>query len=646
VKRSHSGVSWRSVVLGLLLGGGLCALTPYSDYIVKNTYMAGSHLPIGAMAVLFLLALLNLVIYRVRGRALLHLREIAVVYVIAMVASGIPDLGLLGYLTPVLTICYYSASPGNRWAELFSGYIPPWMAVSDDTAFRGYYEGLPPGVPIPWGAWWLPMSRWFILIAAMWLMMICLAALVRRQWADRERLAFPLVQIVLEVLSDDEGGPSAGFFGNRLVWIGAGSVFLVHLINGLNKHFPALPTIPTYWNLDSYFVDRPWNAAVPIYVRIWPAVIGFGYLLPSHVAASFWFFVLFVKIESIVLALYGSEGNSWSGAIGKITQHEQMGGLLVLALALVWFLRGTLVDAFRKAFTRAPEVDDSLEPLGYRFVVFGLIASLGTAFAWLVTAGMTPLFAAGMLVVFVASLLVLTRVIAEAGILMVFLNFTPTDYLLLLGGTAALGARNLTVLTFVECPLAFDLRESLMPSALNGFRLAEQCGVRTRGLTPVIGAALIFCLLLTVPILLITLYRHTASPAERVWWLAGQPTNYFDRLAARLQSPEQPTGSDYASMLVGGAIVAALAWARSSFVWWPIHPLGFVMATSWASLHLWFSLFLGWLSKVLTTRSSGLRGFVKFRPFFMGLVMGDVLGAAFWITVGLFTKIGIWFIPD
>jgi hypothetical protein len=423
-------------------------------------------------------------------------------------------------------------------------------------------------------------------------------------------------------------------------------VFLVHLINGLNHHFPALPTIPTYWVLDSYLRDQPWNAGVPLYARLWPTVIGFGYLLPSQVAASFWISVFFIKAQSVVLAAYGYEGNTSSGTIGEIAKHQQMGGLLVLAAVLLWFLRGTLVDALRKAFTRAPDVDDSLEPLSYRFVVFGILVSLSVAFAWLMAAGMTPLFAAGFLFILIASLLVLTRVIAEAGILMVFLSFSPTDYLLLLGGTTALGPRNLTALTLVEPPIAFDLRESVMPSALNGFRLAEQCGVRTRGLTAAVGAALVVCLVLTVVVLLSTLYRDTSSPAQRIWWLANHPTNYWTRLAARLENPQQPTGAEYPSMAAGGLTIAALSWLRMRFVWWPIHPLGFVMATSWASLHLWLSLFLGWLFKLLTMRYAGLRGFVRFRPLFMGLIMGDVLGAAFWITVGLFTGIGIWFIPD
>jgi hypothetical protein len=323
-----------------------------------------------------------------------------------------------------------------------------------------------------------------------------------------------------------------------------------------------------------------------------------------------------------------------------------MGAMLVLALVLLWFLRGTLYDAVRKAFTRAPDVDDSLEPMGYRLVVFGILVSLSVAYAWLIGAGMTPFYAVGFLFILIASLLVLTRVIAEAGILMVFLGFSPTDYLLLLGGTTAMGPKNLTALTFVEPPIAFDLRESVMPSALNGFRLAEQCGLRTRGLTAAMGVALIFCFVLTLVVLLATLYRDTSSPAQRIWWLANHPTNYCNRLATRLETPQQPSGAEYPSMVAGGAIIAVLTWLRMRFVWWPVHPLGFVMATSWASLHLWFSLFLGWLFKLLMMRYSGLRGFVRLRPLFMGLIMGDVLGAAFWITVGLFTGIGIWFIPD
>ena len=87
--------------------------------------------------------------------------------------------------------------------------------------------------------------------------------------------------------------------------------------------------------------------------------------------------------------------------------------------------------------------------------------------------------------------------------------------------------------------------------------------------------------------------------------------------------------------------MAALAWLRLHFVWWPIHPLGFAMASSWASVNLWFSLFLGWLFKLLIIRYTGLRGYVGFRPLFMGVILGDILGAVLWIVVGWFTGVGI-----
>jgi hypothetical protein len=98
---------------------------------------------------------------------------------------------------------------------------------------------------------------------------------------------------------------------------------------------------------------------------------------------------------------------------------------------------------------------------------------------------------------------------------------------------------------------------------------------------------------------------------------------------------------EYLWMLVGAAAVAVTSWLRLTFIWWPVHPLGLVMGTSYATRNLWFSLFLGWLYRTMTVRYAGLRGYVRFRPLFMGIIMGDVLGALLWDIVGLVTKIGI-----
>jgi len=640
-RQRDNGITSRSVLLGFCLAGLLCAVTPYNDYVVENTFMAGNHFPVGAVAALLLLSALNLAAQRLRGRAFLSARELSVVYILIMVTSGIPSSGLLRYLIPTLPSPYYFAGMGNQWERLIWGHIPQWMGLSGAPG-SWFFEGLPEGASLPWGAWWIPLSRWLILVGAVWLMMICLSALVRKQWADEERLAFPLVQFPLEVLRDTGRAPSAWFFGNRLVWLGASVVLLVHLINGLHTYSPSVPGIPISASMDSALADRPWAAAVPVRFNVYFSVIGFGYLLSSEVAAGFWLSCILMKVQAVVLSLLGYEGSSaWGGVITDIGNREQMGALLMVAGTLLWFLRGTLASAFRRILVASPGGDAPGEPLSYRFAALGLTAALAVAFAWLVSAGMTPVFAGLFLAFFLAICLVLTRIIAEAGLLMVQFSFKPVDYLLMFGGTTALGPANLTVLTFVDTVLTFDLRECLMPSVLNGFRMAEQSGVSTRRLSRFIGGVLVFALAVTIPVFLKTFYGLGAAVVDRNGTLTGLPREFFTELASRLETPSRPLGLEYLWMLAGAAAVAVTSWLRLTFVWWPIHPLGLVMGTSYSTRNLWFSLFLGWLFRMLTVRYSGLRGYVRFRPLFMGIIMGDVLGAVLWDIVGFVTKVGI-----
>ena len=86
---------------------------------------------------------------------------------------------------------YYYATRENEWADLVFPHVHRWMVVHDDDAVTWFFEGLPEGASIPWAAWIVPLAAWLTFIVAIYLMMITLMVLLRRQWVEHERLLFP-----------------------------------------------------------------------------------------------------------------------------------------------------------------------------------------------------------------------------------------------------------------------------------------------------------------------------------------------------------------------------------------------------------------------------------------------------------------------
>jgi hypothetical protein len=81
------------------------------------------------------------------------------------------------------------------------------------------------------------------------------------------------------------------------------------------------------------------------------------------------------------------------------------------------------------------------------------------------------------------------------------------------------------------------------------------------------------------------------------------------------------------------------------FIWWPLHPIGYLTAYSSAMQVLWFGFFIGWLCNVLVLRYGGVSLFKEVRTFFIGLVVGDLVMATVWLVVGLFASISYHVLP-
>jgi len=71
------------------------------------------------------------------------------------------------------------------------------------------------------------------------------------------------------------------------------------------------------------------------------------------------------------------------------------------------------------------------------------------------------------------------------------------------------------------------------------------------------------------------------------------------------------------------------------FSWWPLHPVGYLLVNTTPGQVMWFSIFLGWICKVICLRFGGLSAFRSAKPFFLGLVVGDSLAAGIAVLISI-----------
>jgi hypothetical protein len=102
---------------------------------------------------------------------------------------------------------------------------------------------------------------------------------------------------------------------------------------------------------------------------------------------------------------------------------------------------------------------------------------------------------------------------------------------------------------------------------------------------------------------------------------------------------ERPNPQATVAMGVGFVTTLALAALRLRWFGFPFHPLGYALSSSWAINICWLPLLMAWVFKCATMRFSGLAGYRRTLPFFLGLILGDcVLGSA-WALISLLLNI-------
>ena len=589
------------------------------NYFVSSTWNGFSlnSLFINAVFMTFLLSLLNPILKKINKNSALRPSEMLMIYMMLAIATGSAGHDELEMLTQTIGHPFWFASPENEWEDLFFRDMPKWLTVQDRTVLKGFYtydENFYESRVF--FTWLRPLLFWSAFLIVLYFCMICINIILRKQWTEYEKLSFPVAQVPLGLIN-----PKLSLFRNRLYWYGFGGTVLLSLCNGLHRMYPVFPGI-TYDKIDltQLFTEKPWNAMDAAYIEFLPFILGLAFFIPITLSFSTWFFYWFWKMEMVLGSAVGYNYLPWFPGYWS----QGMGGIAVLFVMFVYWSKRHLWMVLKTILRISGGYDSEVKQ--YTFAVIGIILSMTFLVMFCFYAGMAIWVALIFLGGYFIIVTIVTRVRAELGPPTHDFPFTPTSFMTGMIGTKRFDASSLTQLALFKF-LDYGNRSTPMPQMLESFYMKDKLQDKQTGLF--IGMMIVAIVCGTLTGMDGNLQRCYKTEGQ-TWvgdWAFPELSNWL----------RYPSGISYLYIIYfsAGAIVTAILTILSRyFVWWPFHPLGYILGGEWMLRYLWFSIFLAWFLKWVILKFGGLRAYGKSVPIFMGITMGDAMMLALWKIYG------------
>jgi hypothetical protein len=612
------GITPRAVVLGFLLVPANSYWIVYTEVVRYAAHPTTTSLFFNVIFCVTVLVALNALLQRYLPRFAFSQAELLTIYTILALGTAMVGHDLMQVLVSSIGYAHRFETPDNRWRELFFDALPTTLMVVDPEALRGMWNGggslYAPSVLLAWAR---PVALWTAFFTVLIWVMMCLNVVWRKQWTENERLSFPIVELPLRMTDE-----RFTLFRNRLFWLGFLLAASVDFINTLSMNYPSVPRFPTREiNLQTFIVDRPWSAVGSMPLQVLPFVIGLGFLLPLDLLFSSWFFYFYWKMQTVATAAFGwNDGRPTFPYINE----QSAGAYLGVAVFVIWVSRHYLVQVFRRALGHPSLVDDSREPMSYRTALLGVVAGFGLLIGFVIWTGMTPWVACAFFAIYFLLSISVTRMRAELGSPAHDLHYAGPDHLL----SVVVGPNNLSKQTLAWFSVSWGFNRAYrthpMPHQLEGYKLASMTGLRMSTLLWVMLAASVWGCICAFWALLHVYYDVGAATAKvhAVAQIFGREP--WQRLARWTTPPGVLRDPAQSWFLLGGLGVSLFLTAmRGQFLWWPFHPVGLAVSSSWAMGYMWFSLMVAWGLKYAILRGAGLGGYRTALPFFLGLIMGE-----------------------
>ncbi|SFL79311.1 hypothetical protein SAMN05421830_106174 [Desulfomicrobium norvegicum] len=649
----------RALLCGTILGVALCAVTPFANSYLRTTPLAGGHFPLAAFFVFFASAVvLSLLAKATRRAPLLSGMELLTAWALMVVVSGIGFTGLVRTFFINITAPAHFADATNNWAALLP-FLPESLYPRDPSILSAVYGGLPDKTGltvmqtlerIPWSFWLPVLGAWSVFILLAYATMFCLASLFSTQWVVNERINFPLLQMPKLLAEAYDQQRFFSFLGDPFLVCGLFVPLFIHTLGGLSAHFPTVPALPTEILAGSYFPATGFLSGFQkLKIFLYPAFIGFAFITTRQVSFSFWLFFLLAGLLAGILQTSGVQipdsalGTLFGPVISRPEETQIIGASIVFFLFMVWLAREYLLDTVRQCLQPDPESRD-VGWISPRASLLGTVAGMTGLCIWSAFWGM-GLGASVMLYAgFFAVMLVVAKLVCQGGLPYCSLNTAPSDAALSLFGSKPLGSVGLVLGMSLQKMLFVDVRESLLPSLMHAGKVSEH--MRQRRL---MGLAIALSLVLAVAAsflgMLYLCYRYGIQELDMDWATRTTQTVYANSQRL-LETAGTPDNWVLLFILIGAAVMLVLVLCYYLFPWWPIHPIGYMLAFSSSMRILWFSFLIGWACNTLCLRYGGTFLYRRVRLFFIGLIIGDFCMGAFWALVSLKTGISYLVLPS
>lgn len=670
----------RALVLGFLGGLFIAGFGYINDRILQlESFNNGHQLAIIVVGTLFLsVVTINPLLHKFGEKVAFNAPELAVIFICLSISCSIPGRGLMEQFLQTLVMPFHweKVTPGWKKGNLID-YAPEEMLVDrptdtddvvvsrfvsgtidnkDEIAKLGPVELLKYRVNlVPWSKWRRPLTTWLPLIFLSAISSIALGLIVHKQWAHHELLSYPIADFVSSLIERKPDRSLPTVMLNSLFWIGFGIFFGIRLLNGANAWFPdQLVQIPysfSFWSFSDMFpvirrLPATWG---PLTLRIFPLVIAFSFLLRSEISLTFGLSqILWILVAAPMVTMGVDLSNDYD--IGGWSGWHGAGAYTALTLMIIYFGRHYYKQLLSRSVREwQRKVDgDSYDVWAFRIFVVSTIAMI----CLVIRLGLSWPIAIGTVLLMLMTFLVVARISAETGLFFIQPGWQPFGALLALMGAYSMSPTGIVIAGIICAVMCIDQSQSLLPYFINALRVGDRMKIKERtnaGLSMglyVSGVILAIGLVLTVLYTMGTpQYGYANHRVPTMAFRAAQTEALNLRGKDRLEDSERLSGIERIKNIKpkplflwaagsGFFLVLLFAFLRLRFTWWPLHPLLFLVWTTYPIGVMFHSFLIGWIVKKIVLRYGGNRLVQKLKPLMFGVIAGEVMGAVFFMVVG------------